>query len=379
MLGNVTKPAMGVRQDGGCMSSRPVPAAIAALELPPSDTELVPRLHAPRLARLSSWKARMRITSPPNPSALARRLILDELFDLCLYQALLPLTAGQTRQMLQELIQVESKHYVFWQDFFDTRIAALDVLRRLKLWLIVLICRLFGLRAVHLVLEAIEVYGVRKYLALWEMYQNDPLGEAVREVLDEEFRHENAVVTALAERQIDPEKIRHIFLGFNDGLVEILGAVSGFFGAFNDALTVLMAGVTVAVAGALSMAAGAYVAASSEHEVRQTERGKRAFLGEAAAAEEMADPPARAALLVGSSYFGGATVPVLPVLFGAQHVLWSLFVAGSMIIMVSMVLAFLAGMDVKRRVALNLGILAAAVGVTYAIGTVANWLWGVPL
>ena len=109
--------------------------------------------------------------------------------------------------------------------------------------------------------------------------------------------------------------------------------MSGFFGAFDEALTVLMAGVTVAVAGSLSMAASAYVASSSEHEVRQREREKRAFLGEDAAVGETVNWPVSAALLVGSSYFTGATVPVLPVLFGAKHVLWSLLVSGSMIIL----------------------------------------------
>ena len=38
----------------------------------------------------------------------------------------------------------------------------------------------------------------------------------------------------------------------NDGLVEILGAVSGFFAAFGDAITVLIAASTTAVAGSLS-------------------------------------------------------------------------------------------------------------------------------
>ena len=286
---------------------------------------------------------------------------------------------GQRRRVLQELIQVEEKHYAFWQDFFRIHVAALDLTRRVKLWVIVLACRLFGIHVVHLVLAAIEVYGVRKYLTLWETYQGRPLGEAVRGIREEEFQHEDVVVSALAERQIDPEKIRNIFLGFNDGLVEILGAVSGFFGAFDEALTVLMAGVTVAVAGSLSMAASAYVASSSEQEVRQTEREKRAFLGESTAAEETVDRPVSAAFLVGSSYFTGATIPVLPVLFGAKHVLWSLLVAGSMIIVVSMVLAFLSGMDVKKRIATNLIIIAAAVGITYAIGTVANLLWGISL
>jgi VIT1/CCC1 family predicted Fe2+/Mn2+ transporter len=46
----------------------------------------------------------------------------------------------------------------------------------------------------------------------------------------DEFKHEDVLVTALTERKINAEKIRNIFLGLNEGLVEILGAVSGFLG-----------------------------------------------------------------------------------------------------------------------------------------------------
>ena len=42
------------------------------------------------------------------------------------------------------------------------------------------------------------------------------------------------MVTGPRERRINPERVRNIFLGLNDGLVEILGAVTGFFGAFGD-------------------------------------------------------------------------------------------------------------------------------------------------
>lgn len=94
---------------------------------------------------------------PTGHSQLARKLILDELFDLSLYQALHKLSTGDTRSVLQELIQVEEKHYAFWQNFFHTHVESLDLSRRVKLWVIVLACRLFGTHAVHLVLEAIEV------------------------------------------------------------------------------------------------------------------------------------------------------------------------------------------------------------------------------
>ena len=319
----------------------------------------------------------MSATAPVDP-ALARRLVLDELFDLSLYRALRERAHGAQRATLEQLIPVETRHFAFWQDFFDLRLSALDAGRRLKLALIVAFCRIFGAPAIHLALEAIEVYGVRKYLDVWRTYGDTPLGPAVREVLEDEFEHEDAVVTGDTERTLNPERIRNIFLGLNDGLVEILGAVSGFFAAFGYASTVLIAGSTVAVAGALSMAAGAYVAGSSESEVRRTETARRQFLGGAADAGG-GESPLRAALVVGASYFAGALVPVLPVLFGATSALASALTAGSLIILVSVLLAFLSGMDVRRRVVMNLVIITAAVSVTYLIGAATRALWGIAL
>jgi VIT1/CCC1 family predicted Fe2+/Mn2+ transporter len=140
---------------------------------------------------------------------------------------------------------------------------------------------------------------------------------------------------------------------------------------------VLMAAFTVAVAGALSMAAGAYVAASSEAEVRDTELARARFLGVPVPENEAHESAFGAALLIGVSYFAGALVPVLPVLFGARSALLSLVTAGSVVVVVSMILAFLSGMDVKRRILINVVIIAAAVGITYAIGLVTKAVFGI--
>jgi VIT1/CCC1 family predicted Fe2+/Mn2+ transporter len=311
-------------------------------------------------------------------SALARRLILDELFDLSLYRALRKIATGRVADTLDQLIPVETRHLAFWQDFFDCRLETLDVARRLKFHLIVAMCRLLGTPAMHLTLEAIEVHGVRKYLDVWRAYGDGPLGPAVREVLEDEFKHEDAVVTGSAGRQISPQRVRDVFLGLNDGLVEILGAVSGFFGAFGDAVTVLIAGLTVSVAGALSMAAGAYIAASSESEVRRTEAARRRFLGETATPPEgRGDSALASAVVVGTSYLGGALVPVLPVLAGAQTALPTVVTASSVIVLVSVIVAFLSGMDVRRRVLMNVAVTAAAVAITYAIGMATQMIWGI--
>ncbi|HLZ34719.1 MAG TPA: VIT1/CCC1 transporter family protein [Nitrospira sp.] len=318
----------------------------------------------------------MRPGSPHDPK-LARTLVLDELFDLSLYKALRQVTQPDVHHTLDELITVETAHLAFWQRFFDLRLETLDLGRRIKLSIMMFICRLFGSTAVHLVLEAIEVHGVRKYLAVWREYQGQPLAEALRGILMDEFKHEDVLVTALTERKINAEKIRNIFLGLNDGLVEILGAVSGFFGAFGSATTVLIAASTTAVAGALSMAAGAFLALNSEKEVKTTEVAKKLFLGEESETVPMEESPLASALVVGGAYITGALVPVLPVLIGAEDALFSVITAGLMVILVSTILSFLSGMDIKRRIVLNLVIITVAVSVSYGIGIVAKYYWGI--
>lgn len=310
---------------------------------------------------------------------LARTLVLDELFDLSLYKALRQVTSPEAHSTLDELISVETAHLAFWKNLFGLSLDKLNLGRRLKLSLIMFVCKLFRSTAVHLVLEAIEVHGIRKYLALWREYQGQPLGEALQGILMDEFKHEDVLVTALTQRKINAEKIRNIFLGLNDGLVEILGAVSGFFGAFGEATTVLVAASTTAVAGALSMAAGAFLALNSEKEVKTTEIARKIFLGEASEVVPMEESPIGSALVVGTAYIVGAIVPVLPVVFGATNAFFSVLTAGLMVVVVSTILSFLSGMDIARRILLNLVIIAIAVCVTYGIGVFANRFWGIAL
>jgi predicted membrane protein (TIGR00267 family) len=310
---------------------------------------------------------------------LGRRLVLDEIFDLSLYRALHAVAPRDLRRVLEALIPVETRHVAFWQKFFGLEhVTRLDVGRRLRLAVITTVCRIFGASAIHIVLEAIEVHGVKKYLDVWKRYGDGPLGAAVREVLEDEFKHEDAVVSGEAERRINPEKVRNVFLGLNDGLVEILGAVSGFFAAFNSSVAVITAGFTVGVAGALSMAAGAYIGAGSEAELRDTENSRRRFLGESVTSE-VAESPLASAAIVGIGYFIGAVVPVLPVVFGARTVWPTVITGGTMIVIVSAIVAFISGMDVRRRILLNVVITGLAVVVTYTLGLLTKRLLGVAI
>ena len=92
---------------------------------------------------------------------------------------------------------------------------------------------------------------------------------------------------------------------------------------------------------------------------------------------ETAETPLASAIVVGASYFAGALVPVLPVLAGARTLFLPLVTAGSLIIIVSVILAFLSGMDIRWRVMTNLVIIGGAVGITFTIGLVTKLMWGV--
>ena len=310
------------------------------------------------------------------PASLARQLVLDELFDLTLYKRFAGLASGETLEMLNSLIEVESRHVKFWQDFFNLPINKLNFARSLKLRAFTFFARVFGERGIHLLIEAIEIHGIRNYLSVWEIYKNQPFGNAVRGILNDEFVHEEEIVSKTASRRIHPERVRNIFLGFNDGLVEIIGAVSGFFAAFQTASAVLIAGFTVAVAGSISMAAAAFAAISSEYEIESIVASKKRFLGEEAKEVPMSSPSS-SAVVVGISYFIGASIPVLPVFFGAQSVWFSVVAALVIVILISYFLAFISGISVLRRITTNIVIIAIAVSVTYAIGLFAKNILGV--
>ena len=202
----------------------------------------------------------MHVSQIEKKDKLPSMLILDDLFDLEFYVSLRKFAKGDMRNVLDRLIPVETRHFNFWQEFFGIQVSQLNLSRRIKLKIFLLFSRIFGAGAMHLILEAIEIYGVRKYLRVWSIYKDDPLGKAVRSVLEDEFKHEEDIVSGNAELKIQPARIRDIFLGLNDGLVEILGAVSGFFAAFQTATSVLIAGFTVAVAGGTLKALGGVVA-----------------------------------------------------------------------------------------------------------------------
>lgn len=137
-------------------------------------------------------------------------------------------------------------------------------------------------------IEADEDAHLAHYEA--EALSADPQTAALlREVARDEAQHARTLATMnLAD---DPERVRErlstllrgerhansgnwisdAIYGANDGLGAIFGLVAGVAGANASSRFILLAGVAGAVASAVSMGSGAYLAAKSEHEVREAQ------------------------------------------------------------------------------------------------------------
>lgn len=305
---------------------------------------------------------------------LIRKAARDEAFDLALYARLRDMETGEVRGVLSRLVNVERGHVTFWTDMAGLKDVSLDRVQRFRLGVFVLLRRLFGVGMTFLILEAIEIYGIRKYWTLWDQYKDTPQGPRIRSILQDEFGHEDEIVADLTGRRLNAERVRDIFLGLNDGLVEVLGSVSGFYASFGDPAYVLVASITVAVAGSISMAAGVLASSRSQLEIQRIENAKRNFFDPDAVVTEETRPLA-AAIAVAASYFLGALFPILPVIFGAASPVWSIVVGGMMVAWVTMLLSFMSGMEVRSRVLQNLLLVSAAVVVTYGLGTLVRHFW----
>ncbi|MBP9762982.1 VIT1/CCC1 transporter family protein [Patescibacteria group bacterium] len=298
-------------------------------------------------------------------------LVLDEMADLALYETYRSyVRQPELIKLFDRLIVEEKKHVAFWKKKVEQPPVRLDVRRSLKIRCLALFGRVFGVSGMLLVLEAVEVHGIRKYLDLWSSAPEGSLRTDVLTILKDELQHEDHMITLVAGRSVRPEAIRNAFLGFNDGSVEILGAVSGFSAAFVDVGHVLIAGLTVAVAGAMSMAVGAFMATSAEREVAALDQLRRRALSVEAEEKESQSlsSPLKAAAIVGITYLVGALVPIAPFLFGATNALPSILVSGCLILIVSASLAFLSGMRIRRRLLINGGLIAFAVIVSTLFG-----------
>ncbi len=354
--------------------------------------------------------------------ALARDFYRDEIRDHVTYLTL----AGRERDVrLRELLgrvaSMELDHAGFWKTFLETRGAEVPAARlsRVRLWLLKILQRLVNPKFLVSALELGETSAYQNYFrclksASLEERERAHLARIILDELEHEltFRKE-------AER-LGGQHVRDYVLGMNDGLVEILGAVTGLSAVYaGQPLIVAVSGLVVGIAGALSMGIGAYISVRSQRQVnegnrtrmevlfdvapqraveeyreRLTESGLPAALArdvaervganrEAVAKlllEQTSENELRSGLYTGLAYLLGVAFPVLPYFLASDSLtalIASVAFAGLALAASATVVSVLSGIPLKRKVAEMLTAGFAAAAIAYAFGKLAQVVFGI--
>ncbi|NPA47748.1 MAG: rubrerythrin family protein [Thermococci archaeon] len=301
----------------------------------------------------------------------------------------------EVRRELERLASIEEGHARFWREFLERHGVSVPRprIRRLSVMSVRALRKLLGPGAVVSLLEMGENTAVKKYFRYLTTY-SDELSEeerrTIKTVVLDELEHEK--VFQSEKKRFHVENVRDLILGMNDGLVEILGAVTGLSAVYpNDPRMVGVSGLIVGVAGALSMAIGTFVSVRSQRQVNESlrermevlfrvspEKAKEELLNrlveggmpESVASEtverltseaimklvipEESENEVRSALYTGLAYLLGVAFPVSPYFFVSSSLIalpLSVVLAGSALAMVAALVSMLSGISVKKKVA----------------------------
>jgi VIT1/CCC1 family predicted Fe2+/Mn2+ transporter len=353
---------------------------------------------------------------------LAKDFYLDEINDYLTYKAMATHARDENiRRNIARIAEMEKWHAGFWQEILAAHNQPLPQggINRARLcWLNLL--RVFINPVLILsLLELGEASAMRHYL---DFYRHAPLSETekarLKRIILDELEHETFFKQTA--KALGVSNLRDFVLGMNDGLVEILGAVTGLSAVYPDnPLLVAVSGLIVGIAGALSMGIGAFISVRSQRQVNESvrerlevlfaidpERAVHAYRGElvesgvpAALAEEVArtlgknkralanlvlptsqdDNELRSAMFTGGAYLIGVLFPVLPYFMAPSSFIalpLSVVLAGLSLTIVATIVAMLSGISMRRKIVEMVVSGFAAAGLSYAFGTLMRSVFG---
>lgn len=353
---------------------------------------------------------------------MAKGFYQDEINDHLTYQKLV----GDTRKTdfdidMTRIAGMERRHADFWKAMLEAQNVQLPFVHvnRTRLWLLRLLRLLINPVLLVSLLELSETSAVKRYLCFFNHADLDaPEKEHLKQIILDELEHETYFKQTA--QSLGVGNLRDIVLGMNDGLVEILGAVTGLSAVYpNNPILVAVSGLIVGIAGALSMGIGAFVSVRSQRQVNDgarermeallaidPQRAVHTYRGELIAsgipaplAEETArtlgknqraltnlilpdsdgDNELRSALFTGGAYLIGVIFPVLPYFFAPSALLalpFSILFAGLSLTVVASLVAMLSGIPIKQKVLEMVVSGFMAVGLSYGFGSLMRSVFG---
>ena len=255
----------------------------------------------------------------------------------------------ENRRILERIAEDEKSHHDRWK-----RYTGADAqVNWIKVWLLYVIARVFGLTFGTKFMERGEVGAQKSYADLAA-----EIDEA-RVIAKEEDEHENALLAML-----DEERLRYIgsvVLGLNDALIELTGALAGLTLALQNTQLIALTGSITGIAAALSMAASEYLSTKAEASSQQ---------------------PLKAALYTGTTYIITVVLLIAPYLLLQNYYValaWTLSTVVLIIAVFNFYVSVAMDLPFKRRfvemAALSIGI----AGLSFLLGLAMRVLLGVEI
>ncbi len=349
---------------------------------------------------------------------------LDEIKDHVTYLTL----AGnernpELRAMLGHVATIELRHSDYWKAFLETRglVVPAQRISRARLLLLKALQKLMSSALLVSLLELGEANAFRTYFTyLHAAKLNAQEKDELRAIILDELEHE-LTFRKESERR-GGGHIRDFVLGMNDGLVEILGAVTGLSAVYAaNPLIVAVSGLIVGIAGAMSMGIGAFVSVRSQRQVNEARRERMEILFEVAPkraiaeyCDQLADSGVpqdaaadiaqrvgtnrdaiarlllhdttenefRSGLFTGLAYLFGVFFPVVPYFVARDSLMalvGSIVFAGVALASTATAVSVLSGISLTKKATEMLTAGFGAALIAYIFGKAVQWLFGAQL
>lgn len=347
----------------------------------------------------------------------------DEISDHVTYKALgMHARDARFKNEILTMAEIEGTHAEFWKEVIRSRggeVPKRPRVKKLRLTVLRLLQSVVKPVVLISILELGEASAFKRYHRfLQEAPLEDKEKARLREIILDELEHEKTFRRESGESRAT--HVRDFVLGMNDGLVEILGAVTGLSAVYvGRPLIVGVSGLIVGIAGALSMAIGAFVSVRSQRQVNQGRKDRletlfdvapervlddyKDKLHESGVPAELADTlvekigqnkeavsqllvgeveenELRAGLFTGIAYLIAVAFPVLPYFFTASSLIALVFsgvLAGLALAGVATVISVLSGITIKRKIGEMVLLGFAAAGVAYLFGKIVQSVFGI--
>lgn len=313
----------------------------------------------------------------------------DEITDRDFYVRLAKrLDPGDFQDNLLRLSRIEERHSAFWKRLLQERGYNTSRIRHnsIKLMFLMFVLRFLGLFLTVRLLEHGEIRAIKSYREFLDNHQqDDDVKEGVRSILKDEIEHEEVFASHISKNERMIQRNQDIIYGISDGLVEVLGSISGLAAIFLSGLYVALGGLVIAVSGAMSMALGAYLSNKSKTEYQIAEIEKRSLFNpteqQKNSMEQIKGESKKTAATTAASYLLGSSIPIIPylVLGKIEAFITSIVLVGLFQALVNSIIALSTNTNIKRA-AMRSSLLSVLVAlVTFSLGDVMHIVFHITL